>query len=256
MTPGRILGIGTGATENHFELQTPVSDGSGGVVIRSQAELIAGYSEVPHFVVNAGGTATAFRADSTSATIGNTGPRCELREVDAAGVNIAFDALTGTHRLRSKFTVVTEPAVTVPDIVVMQLHNGDADRVAIRTQLVSGSRRLRCRINGTSHATQLASPYTLGTEFDVEIEVVNNTVNVRWATGGAALPATPQITQAAAFTATAGGATWYFKAGCYLQDTSKTAGQFGLVEHRHLAVYHSFVPVPAGVLSQWWQLSG
>lgn len=250
ITPASVLNLGpvvagqrTG--QNHFLLQE-ARDGDPAITIVSQPTLAGGFEELPYFTVNTADTAVALRASvGGPTTSGSLYARCELRELDQSGADMAFDALTGTHRLRTKFTVIADPAVK-PDVVVMQLHNGTTDRVAIRTQLVSGTLRLRCRINGTSHATELANPYVLGTEYDVQVEIVDGTVNVSWSTGGAALPGTPQITQAAALSTT-GSASWYFKTGCYLQSqvgVDDVATEYGQVELRDLTHWHTGWPTP------------
>jgi hypothetical protein len=242
-TPASVLNIGSGSGQNHFELQI-APDIAQPIEVKTMAELIAGYSLSPNFMLSNSDATTHFqvRVDGLT-TAGSSFARCELREVDINGDDYAFNAAVGEHYLAGTTTITNLPAVK-PDMVIAQMHDGNNDVVSIRTQLVSGTIRLRVRINGTSVTSpQMASPYVLGTEFNWKIRMIDGGLEVYWAFG-AALPGTPQITSAAIVATSP--ASHYFKAGSYLQsNTTNDAGsEIGASDLKNLEHWHTGWPTP------------
>lgn len=233
-TTDSILNIGNATGQNHFDVQVAPT-GASDYVLHTMAEIAGGYDENPYFTVNADGTAVQFLTYMNAPTTsGSSYPRCELREVNADGTNMAFDALTGTHVLHGK-SKITHLTANVPAVVVAQLHNGDTDRISIRTQLISGNIDLLCRINGSSSGLpRFQDSYVVGTEFEWKIEVSDGVASIYYND-----MTTPLFTSTALVST--GGPTWYFKAGCYAQsNTSTDAGtDWSSVELRDLTCSHS-----------------
>ncbi len=238
-TPATVLNLGTGAGQNRFKLQL-ARPADANIDTISLAALAAGFTEAPYFHTTADGLRVHHEAQVDGpTTAGSAATRCELREVDATGADYSWDPATGEHDIRGTTTITALPPVK-PEAVIAQIFNetGSADLASIRTQLVSGSIRLRFRYQGVSVTSpQMANPYAVGTEFAWRMRVVGGVIEVYWAFGGAALPGTPQITTAAVPT----GQLCYFKAGLYNQSTtSNDAGTaIGAAELRSLAVTHT-----------------
>lgn len=238
LAPGTILGVGPNSTQNHFNVQLS-RRGDPDILIKTQEDIRAGYNEDPWFTANSNNSAVQLYAPVDGPTTsGSTSARCELREVFDDGSDMGFDALTGTHTFHGRSKIVHDPPV-LPDIVLAQLHNGSSDRVAIRTQLVTGTRRLRIRINGSSATLDaggldVQNPYVVGTEIEWKIELTSGTVRVYVDD-----MVTAKVTSTALVTT--GSSSWYFKAGCYIQTTttSDLASEYGEVELRDLQVAHS-----------------
>jgi hypothetical protein len=236
-TPSELLDIGA-SRQNHYEVQVAPT-GASDVVVYSQDEIEAGYSEDPCFVVTPDGKAVQFYTRMDAPTTSNSDyPRSELREVEADGSKMEFDPFTGVHRLSGR-TRITHLPPNKPEVVIAQLHNGDRDRVAIRTQLVSDIIRLRVRVNGSSVTPELANPYEVGTEFGWMIEIDNGHVSVYYAEGDNPLPPTPIITSDA-LEPTDDPSKWYFKAGAYVQSNTDTDDptEYVAVELRDLRTEH------------------
>lgn len=236
-TPARVLNIGVDAAQNHFELQM-ARTGDSGPKIYTMGNLMAGYTEDPYFKVTdvAGVKRVQMRVALDAPVLGSTTfARCELREVDKFGTNIAYNALVGTHEMSGKTKITHLPAAD-PEIIIAQLFNGDADRVCIRTQLISGVTKVLIRVNGTSTGlARIYEDYVMGTEFSWKIRVSGGVVTVF----GNDMT-TPLVTSSG-LVATAGVNTWYFKAGAYAQATpaSGGAGEYVAAELRDLVVSHS-----------------
>lgn len=233
-TPGTILGIST--TGNKFSVQVAPT-GAADIETHSLDEIAAGYTADPYFVTTPANNAVQFwaRVDAPP-TSGTTYSRSELRENNADGSNAGWNANAGTHEM-SGTTKITHLPPTKPEAVIAQVHNGASDRIAIRTQLVSGTIRLRLRINGSSVTPDLASPYAVGTEFSWKIRIVDGAISVFYND-----MVTPVYTApAGTLVATTGVNTWYFKAGLYNQsDTTTDVGtEYGSAELRSLGVQHS-----------------
>jgi hypothetical protein len=213
-SPGSILNIGPGAA-NHFDVQVAPT-GAGSIATHTQAEIAAGYTEDPYFksVSTPQGPAVEFyaRLDAPT-TSGSLYSRSELREVTADGSNMGFDINVGTHDYHGFSRVIHSPP-TKPDIVMAQIHNGNADRVALRTQIVSGTTRLRLRVNGSSVNGDITNPYVNGTWVEWRFLIQDGALTV-WVND----MVTPFYTAAAGvFTPVTPLESWYGKAGCYNQS--------------------------------------
>ncbi|HYH26975.1 MAG TPA: chondroitinase-B domain-containing protein [Blastococcus sp.] len=251
--PADVLNIGPEAGQNHFQLQW-AADGAGAITITEFDDVAAGFAADPYFVVVDRSTPTVpappavqFRVRADAATTPNsTEPRSELRETRADGSEMAFDAMTGDHSLRTRCRVTHLPAAD-PEVVVAQLHNGvTGDRISVRTQLVSGQTKLLVRINGTQANPRLSESYVVGTEFEIELRVLDGgAVEVYY--GGSSTPiVTGQLEPSGA------GASWYWKVGAYaaFNETTVAATEYVSVEHRDLVVTHGGYRVDAGADAQ------
>jgi hypothetical protein len=252
-TPASILNIGTGAGQNYFSAQ--VAPDTGGVVVEhTLSELLGGYDEAPYFTaVGTSPQAVQFRARlDAPTTSGSATSRCELREQNADGTDAAWDANSGTHVMHGRTTITHLPATT-PAVVIAQVFNtaAGADRVSIRTQLVSGTPRLRIRINGVTATLDAGGTDLLaglaaivGVEFEWKIDIVDGTVKVYF--NNMVTPVLTSVGQMAA-----NGAVCYFKAGCYNQASTATgdsATDYGSAQLRDLQVSHTATPAaPAAV---------
>lgn len=246
-SPASVLNIGTRDGQTHFGLQM-ARDGDPSATIKTQAEVAAGFEESPYFVTNAAKTVVSMRASVNGPVVGSSNyARSELRESGLTGADFLFNAVdSGTHRMHGR-TKITHLMAVLPEVVVAQLHNGTTDRVAIRTQLVSGTIRLRIRVNGSTATldaggTDLYNPYVPGTEFEWMIEVVNGSLKVYIND-----MVTAKVTSAALVTT--GSSSWYFKAGVYLQSQNGVDGDsptdYGAVELRDLWNWHTGWPTVA-----------
>lgn len=247
-TPAQVLNIGALPGQNHFALQVaPV--GETVVQVKTQADLASGYDLDPNFhriLENDGTSRVQFWARMDGATTsGSSYSRTELRELQQDGVtNVGFDVSTGTHWMRGK-SRITHLSAVKPEVVIAQLHNGDADRIAIRTQVISGVTKLLVRVNGSAVTPRLYETYITGTEFEWMIKVVNGIGYVYFND-----MLNPFITTVA-MTPTTGVNTWYFKAGAYAQSNvagGETATDYDAVQLRDLQHWHTgwADPMPVG----------
>lgn len=251
-TPGDILNIGTADT-NHFDLQMARSGDATWTEI-TQAQIASGYSEAPYFATVRSGTAVQFSVPLDAPLVGTaTGPRSELREVNADGTDAAYNINTGTHEFHGRTRIMS----STPDIVAVQIHNGTSDRIAIRTQLVSSTLRLRVRVNGSSvtltgGSLDAFNPYVVGTEFEWKIRVDNGAISVYIDN-----MTTPVYTAPAGTLApTAGISTWYSKAGVYAQATGAGTSS-AVTELRDLSVTHTAGAAPGqGAATGSWAFTG
>lgn len=183
--------------------------------------------------------AVQFRVRADSA--GSPFPRAELREVRADGTLMAFNAMSGEHRLRTRARVTHLPAAD-PEVVVAALNDGvNGERVSVRTALISGQTRLVVHLNGAEAAPRLAESYVVGTEFEIDIRIrPGGGVEVHY-NGGATPIVTGQLTST-------GTASWYWALGALAQfdETSVAATEYVAVEHRDLLVAHPPASVYAG----------
>ena len=246
--PADVLNIGSAAGQNHFQLQYAVDGSTGNNWSKAEFEqLTSGFSADPYFKVvtntidGVAVPAVQFRVRADAATTsGSSFPRSELRETRSTGAEMAFDAMTGFHSLRTKARVTHLPTAD-PEVIVAQLHDGSSDRISVRTQLISGQTKLLVRINGTE-AGRLDEAYTVGDEFEVDVRVVHGGEVEVYYQGST----TPVVTGQLEST---GGATWFFKAGAYAQFDAASAGsstEYVSVEHRDLQVSHTGFRVDAG----------
>lgn len=110
--------------------------------------------------------------------------------------------------------------------------------MAIRTQLVNGTVRLRARVNGSSVTSELERRYDLGTEFGWMIEVDHSDVNIYYVQGDHPLPQTTTIADQTL--EDNHEPSWYFKAGAYPQSRRPPQGppEHASVELRELHTEH------------------
>lgn len=241
-TPASILNIGTGSGQNHFSVQI-APNGSSSIQTHSLAEIATGYSDATHFFATPDNLWVGFkpRADGPT-TSGTSYARDELREVNADGSNAKWDALVGEHIMQGRTKIVHTPD-NDPDVVIAQLHNGDADRISIRTQMFStGIVVLGVRINGTLHATRFENPWPgEGHEFDWKIRLIDGLAEIYYEDMD-----TPLITSSSLVQTTHPDG-WYWKAGAYNQfnesdtgatDLSVAASEYSEVHLRNLSVTH------------------
>lgn len=220
-TPGSILNIGPNAGQNHFLVQIAPTGGTA-FETHTQDEIAAGYTDPAHFFVTSGSSVGLRpRADGPT-TSGSTFARDELRELNLTGGNMKFNALTEEHWIRGLTRIVHTPA-NDPDVVIAQLHNGDADRIAIRTQMFStGVTRLLVRINGSSVQPYLLDPYIFGTDFEWKIRLINGVAEIYFNNMTTPFLASTALVQ----TTHVDG--WYFKVGAYNQFNVTALGATGL----------------------------
>jgi hypothetical protein len=239
--PRDVLNIGTNAGKNHFSVQTAPT-GAASYETHTQAEIIQGYEQQPYFYVDtdASGVERVYfqaRMDAPT-TSGTTYARSELRELDLTGANMAFDASTDTHRMLGT-TRIAHLSPVKPEVVIAQMHDGNRDRIAIRTQAdTAGVNKLSIRIAGSVNAPgwQDDIAYAVGREFTWKIEGINGTWRVS-IDGTVVVTATFSQLQS---TSTA----WYFKAGCYNQsnETIDAATEYDQVALRQLQHWHTGWP--------------
>lgn len=208
VTPAAALNIGTSASQNHFSLQVAPT-GASSIKTVTLAELQAGYQESPYFTVTAEGNVRFWTRLDAPTTSGSNYPRCELREVDAAGSKLKFDALKGKHRLSFRLRPTHLPP-NKPEVVLAQLHDGDADRVAVRTQLIGGVLMLVVRINGKAVTPRLDPAYVAGRWMNGVIELDEGHVSVYH--NGELMVESDALVQ------TVHPDGWYWKAGLYAQS--------------------------------------
>lgn len=238
--PGDVMNIGPAPRPNHFAVQLAAPDGAA-IETHDQTEIAAGYRFYPWFWGSSDARRVIMRAPvGGPVTSGATSTRCEWRELDAAGSNIGFDALTGTHVLHGRTIVRHAPPVN-PGIVLAQLHNGSADRLTFLTQIVSGTWRLRFRLNGTSAAGELVPAGQSNIQdvpFEWKIQIAGNVASFFLND-----MSTPVYTSGAAALTSTGSASWYWKAGCYLQTPASGASddllEYGEVESWDLWSSHA-----------------
>lgn len=232
-SPADILNIGASSGQNHFRLQVG-KIGDTEVTYIEQSALSGGYEDAPYFtVIDNQAVQFQVRLDAPR-TGGSQYARSELRETTASGGDMGFNPFSGTHVLHGKSRITHLPP-NKPEVVVAQLHNGDRDRVAIRTQLISGKTMLLCRVNGTSSGLpRFDEDYAIGTEFEWMIRIENGTVSVFY--GDMNTP----LFESADLQST-GADSWYFKAGAYAQsnENDDDADEYVSVELRDLACTHA-----------------
>lgn len=241
VAPATVLGIGAGGSQLHALLQTPITDGAGSTLVKTLADLVAGYSNDPKFKSTADALWVHFEAALTDPLYAGagSGARCELRETDASGTAYGFDATTGKHRLSGRSRIATIAAssdvggTNGQGMVIAQCHNGTTDRITLRTQLISNQVKLLTRVNGTE-AIRHSESYAANTQFEWALESDGNTVKIYYGAVGAmtlVYQSTPGVL------VSTGSASWYFKAGVYNQIT--TGAGFNAVEHSLLTISHS-----------------
>jgi len=199
-TPAAILDIGTGATQNHFNVGIGYPSGHKD---RSMTEIVEGYEDPDFFRPNKSGDAVKFsmRADGKP-TSGNTGhPRSELREMKADGTTkAAWDSTSGRHIMAgtSRITELPEDDQASGDarpwICFAQIHDTKNDALhlkggdIVRLQ-VEGNVEKGFKILARTHSPNgedgvpeekkpLADSYTVGDDIHWKIECDHGTVRI------------------------------------------------------------------------------
>lgn len=240
--PRDVLNLGTGVGKNHYYLQAAV-DGESSYRAITLPELVGGFELSPYFqTVTDGGGVERVRLRASvggPTTSGTKYARCELRELDQAGNNIAFAPASGTHRQLGKSTIEHLPT-NKPETVIAQLHDGNRDRIAIRTQAGPGGsgNKISVRVNGSvsSPGWQATANYVLGTEVSWKIECVSGTWRVYIDD-----MTTPKVTVAHSAIVSS-STSYYFKAGNYLQSeptVNDAPTEYGSVLLRDLMHWHT-----------------
>ena len=255
-TPAAILDIGTGATQNHFNVGIGYRDKHRD---RSMTMIIEeGYADPDFFRPNAHGDAVAFsvRADGKP-TSGNTGhPRSELREMKADGTTrAAWDSTSGRHVMSGTSRITHLPpddqasgGPARPWICFAQIHDTENKALGlkggdiVRLQ-VEGNFEKGFKILARTHSPngedgvpevkkEIAGSYTVGDDIHWKIECVEGTVKI--SIDGVVKATVPGVDSASC----------YFKAGNY-QQFSTESGDGGYpgearstVELRNLVVTH------------------
>jgi hypothetical protein len=253
-TPASILNIGTGPTQNHFNVGVGYSTGH---VDHTQAEIIGGYAETPYFQPNAAGDAVQFSVFANGKTTSNlTGhPRSELRELLDTDAHKASWGPSGTHTMSGTTRIVSLPADNLststarPWICFGQIHDtavaangtkgGDIVRLQMEGNFANGF-VLKARThtpNGEDGipevVTTLQSSYTVGNDINWKIQMVNGVIKIY----------IDNVVKATINGITSN--TCYFKAGNYSQfstvssDGGYPASARAVVELRNLVVTHS-----------------
>jgi hypothetical protein len=148
--------------------------------------------------------------------------RSELREMNPDGSNAAWSTTSGDHIMRITERVTHLP-VAKPQLVCAQIHT-DTDYLVL---VELNDKRLYVR-NRDAVAGVLDSGYELGTFFDLQIRAADGFVDVTYNGVPKARFAVRQR-------------SCYFKAGCYLQSSTRTGDQasaYGQVEISDLVVQH------------------
>jgi hypothetical protein len=256
-TPAQILNIGTGSTQNHFNVGVGYSTGH---VDHTMTEIINGYTESPYFQPNAAGDAVRMKVFANGKTTSNkTGhPRVELRELLPDDAHkAAWDMGNGTHIMSGTSKVTHLPADAEsagqpkPWTCFAQIHDalGDVVRLQVEdtasTPAQSGGVHSVNNLRLVAHTHEpngadtvpegkweIQSSYTIGSDINWKIEVINGTCKIYI---GGVVKKTISIS-------TVGG---YFKAGTYAQfstvsgDGQYASTSYAETEVRNLVVTHS-----------------
>jgi hypothetical protein len=158
-TPAAILNIGSGATQNHFNVGIGYSTGH---LDKTMAQITSGFTDSPYFVPNTTNTAVQFECFANGGTTSSTTdhPRSELRELLADGVaKAAWTCASGrTHRMMGTSTITALPpdseasGVPKPNVCYAQIHDGLGDVVRMQVETATGT------VNSLIHRVYTHSP--------------------------------------------------------------------------------------------------
>ncbi len=109
-TPAAILNIGTGATQNHFNVGIGYPESKGGHLDRSMTEIIEGYVDPLYFRPNANGDAVAFSVRADGKTTSNQTPPAVRAARDGGGQDDAEGLGLGLRQARSRNLADHPPA--------------------------------------------------------------------------------------------------------------------------------------------------
>jgi GH25 family lysozyme M1 (1,4-beta-N-acetylmuramidase) len=239
-TPAEILNIGTGGSQNHFNVGIGYgkehSGGAGEHTDIKQSAIVNGFEESPYFMANPAGSAVQFQVfmggERTSER--TKFPRSELRELEANGTTrAAWNAKHGTHTMEGR-TRVLHLQPKRPWVTIAQIHDDDDDTLGIK--IIGDSTddlSVAASIHGES--PERMAPYALGEEVAWRIEVEDDTCKI-FIDGDLKITSTGFSRDS--------GKTQYFKAGAYPQSSVKDGGkesktEFCRLELRELKVKHS-----------------
>lgn len=132
-TPASILNIGTGGSQNYFNVGIGYQSGH---VDKTMAQIIGGYDESPYFtaVTDGGIDYVQFQVFMNGGrTSTNTSyPRSELRELLQNGTSkAAWNASSGSHDIRGKSTP-RHLQPNKPWCTIAQIHDADSDAMALK----------------------------------------------------------------------------------------------------------------------------
>ncbi len=231
-SPAQLLHFGS--TGGFFNVGIGYSSGH---VDRTYAEIMAGGTWPPYFMLNAAGTAVQFLVymDGAKTSANTNYPRSELRELGHDGVTkAAWVASSGSHVMEYSFRV-NHVQPKKPWVTVGQIHDASQDNLGIKIKgSTVGSLSIIASINGTDNATPVLSSYTIGQAVKIKIAVINGSLTI-YAND------TLKITSSAL---SSQGAGHYFKLGSYAQSSTTYGGfdaatEYSSVDIWGLTVTHS-----------------
>ena len=266
-TPAQILNIGSGSTQNHFNVGIGFSTGH---IDIGMPQIVSGYSNSPYFVPNATNDAVQFEVFANGGTTSSTTyhPRSELRELLADGTTkAAWTCASGkNHRMMGISTITHLPpdseasGTPKPNVCYAQIHDAKGDVVRMQVETASGTvNNLRFMDythspdGGASEVKTAGGSYTVGSEIHWMIDVVGTTCNLYRGGTISGTPGNYTYTGGSvvkSFTIS-GSNTFYFKAGDYQQfstavvngggnpDGGYQATSYARVEVKNLYVVHT-----------------
>ena len=260
-TPGAtILNIGSGAGQNHYQLDYSATTG-GGIVTKTQAQLTT-FELASVYYTSDDGSMCMLRSDVDVDVIASNGyPRTEHRELATDGTTLrAFNPLTNEHWCQVYARPIHLPPMK-PSVVIVQMHDNLDDVIEIAVQprsdfATTGKLEVVGRINGTSVGVpKLVADYVMGDLIVAKIRVgAIASGSAGWELYCGDLT-TPKVksTDAGMPAMNTSGTNSYFKWGCYLQTkwvSSGTGGletdrnEYGLVGYRECKTFHTSETAP------------
>lgn len=213
-----------------FELQYGTNQPDSEFLTITAAEIAAGASEDPYFVVDPlGGVRLQAELDAATSP-GSSYPRSELREVNADGTLASWDAAVGIHWMLVEGVWEHIPGGK-PNLVGAQIHGPSSDKL----EVVTDATGVLARVNGTSkNKPKLAATVKDGDTYQIFILVASGVCSLFY----------NDLTKPK-LTFKIGTKGNYFKAGAYVNDTVAAGGakEFGAVRITKLVVGHN-VPAP------------
>ena len=230
--PGALHNIGSVPGQNHFNLGVGFSPNNpfGSAAVHhdySQAEIEAGLVVPGYYEMDGSRVLLTCHPDGGKTSSNTNYSRVEYRELDQDGTTkAAWNPSQGTHYVKIRSAVESPLAAAKPQAVLAQMHNASDDTGMI---YVNNSTTILAKVNGVSIGT--LSTFTLGTEHDGMIKVVNGQAQYFWDD-----LTTPGLTSNAFVGVTT---PQYFKAGDYMQwnlsngDSTQCKVHMVSLEHWH-----------------------
>ncbi|RYX79346.1 polysaccharide lyase family 7 protein [bacterium] len=217
--PGSLLNLA------NWKIALPVDTARAGTPDEIEQPELAHFTDPNSFFLNTERDGVVFRARADGVTTKNSKyPRSELREMTNTGAKDAsWSTSKGTHEMTVRQAITHLPDVK-SELVAAQIHDDSDDVIMVRLE----KNHLFVEGGGENLGT-LDNNYTLGTIYEVKIEVQNNTIKVYY---NGTLKVDIKKT----------GTGYYFKAGCYTQtNTTKgdPATSYGEVIIYNVTVRHS-----------------